>query len=145
MLGAAEALEADVVVRLTGDNPMVGADLVDYVLDAFLPAAPPYVYAHTVDDTGFPYGLFVEAVTSGALREANESDDPQDHEHVTRYIRRRPERFPSLAVKAPGRFALDHVSIDTETEYRRVKSLFERMYRANPAFGFRDLMAVEAG
>lgn len=140
MLEAGDAAGGDILVRLTADNPLVGGDLVDFVLDAFLPACPPYVYAQTVDETGFPYGLFVEAMTTAALRESAASTDPEDREHVTLCLRRQPERFPALAVKAPGRFTATHVSIDTGAEYERVKELFETFYARDPAFGFRALM-----
>lgn len=143
VLGAAESVDADIVVRLTADNPMVGADLVDYVLERFLPDVPPLVYAQNADDSGFPYGLFVEAITIGALRAADASRDPMDREHVTYFVRTRPDRFPSLLVTAPGRFGQDSVSVDTPEEYEKVKSLFEDLYARTPDFGFRDMMAAD--
>lgn len=140
MLAAAEWLCADIVVRLTADNPLVSRDLIDFVVDAFIETPQRPDYAHTVEDTGFPFGLCVEVVTMEALRDASQSNDPSDREHVTNYVRCRPDRFPSLAVKAPGRFAVGRVTVDTAADYRRVKCLFESLYDRNPSFGFRDVM-----
>jgi len=66
ILGAAD--DAEVIVRLTADNPFVDRNLVDYVLGAYLSAAPPVCYASNIEDSGFPYGLYVEVVAESALR-----------------------------------------------------------------------------
>lgn len=142
VLAAAEALGADVVVRLTGDNPMVGADLVDFLLDAFLAEKPPPDYANTVDRTGFPVGLAAEAITIDALRRAAESDNPDDREHVTRFVRRQPGAFRCLEVRAPLPLPPIDLTIDTESDYQRVMPLFEKLYERNPQFGFRDLATL---
>lgn len=141
MLAAAAGEDAEVMVRLTADNPMVGGDLVDHVVDRLHSAGPEIVFAHTVDGAGFPYGLFVEAASVTALAEAAREGDADDHEHVTLYLRKRPDRFPALIAEAPCAFTVDHVSIDTPDEYERVRALFEQLYAGDPTFGFAALAA----
>ncbi|MCB9946834.1 MAG: NTP transferase domain-containing protein [Rhodospirillaceae bacterium] len=140
MLGAAQRHAADILVRLTADNPMVDGGLVDLVADAMLAARPPPDYAHSVDGTGFPFGLFVEAATMASLNEAAREADAEEREHVTLFLRRRPGRYRMLAVTAPGPFALDRVTVDTAEEYEQVRALFEEHYRRDPAFSFRALL-----
>lgn len=139
---AARRAGADVVVRLTGDNPFVSGDLIDMVVERFLTNSPPYVYAHNHGSSGFPFGLFVEVVTLEALENAAISLAADDREHVTLFLRRHPERFPSLTVRASDPFTLDSVTVDTFEQYQKVRTLFERLYRANPCFGFDALMDV---
>ncbi|MBJ3785057.1 aminotransferase class III-fold pyridoxal phosphate-dependent enzyme [Devosia sediminis] len=88
-LGAARNYDADVVVRITGDCPLVDPELVDQVVEAF--EASPHDYASNIEPATFPDGLDVEVFTLEALeRAARETDKPYDHEHVTPYLRTAP-------------------------------------------------------
>lgn len=140
VLMAARSVDADVVVRLTADNPLVGADLVDLVVGRFLGAEPQVCYAHSVDGTGFPYGLFVEVIAREALERSHATADAEEQEHVTLHLRRHPESYPALAVKTPERFSLERATIDTADEYREVAALFERLHRVDPDFGIEALL-----
>ncbi len=140
MLGAADQHGADIMVRLTADNPIVDGDLIDLVLDRMLAEDPAPDYAHTVDGTGFPFGLFVEAATMQALRYAAAGADAEEREHVTLFLRRRLDRFRMLAVPAPGPFAVDRVSVDTQDDYDAVLTLFEHHHARDPHFTFRALL-----
>lgn len=85
-LQAAEAHHADVIVRITGDCPLVDPELVDTVISAFI--ANPVDYFSNVSPATYPDGLDIEVFTLKALqRSAQESDSEYDHEHVTPYIR----------------------------------------------------------
>ncbi len=140
MLDAAAQLQADIVVRLTGDNPLVDGTLVDYLLDGFLPDVPPLVYAQNVDGSGFPPGLSVEAISIEALRAAARSDEPDDREHVTLFVRRRSDIYPSLLVRSPRPAIPTAVTVDTLEDYTRVRALFERIYARNARFGFMEVL-----
>lgn len=142
---AARQFGADVLVRLTADNPFVDGALVDYVLDAYLAASPAVPYASNVEGCGFPYGLYVEVVSMEALAATLSSSDPMDREHVTWHMRQRPEKYRSLAVRAPGRFAYRELTIDTAEDYARVGAIFEDHFGRNPDFSFRDLMSDTVG
>jgi len=85
-LQAAEAHHADVIVRITGDCPLVEPELVDTVISAF--KANPVDYFSNVSPATYPDGLDIEVFTLKALqRSAQESNSEYDHEHVTPYIR----------------------------------------------------------
>lgn len=142
MLQAARLMRAGVIVRITGDNPLVGGDLIDYLIEGLLSSPTGLAYAHTAEETGFPPGLTVEAITMDALQSADASMHPADREHVTLFVRRQPEKYPTLGVKAPGVFPPEPLTVDTEPDYRRVKALFEKLYAENPCFGFQDVMVA---
>jgi glutamate-1-semialdehyde 2,1-aminomutase len=83
---AATKHHADVVVRITGDCPLVDAALVDYCIEQF--QATGVDYFSNVAPPSFPDGLDIEVVKLGALVEANTlSKRAFDHEHVTPYVR----------------------------------------------------------
>jgi spore coat polysaccharide biosynthesis protein SpsF (cytidylyltransferase family) len=96
--GAARACGAEQVVRLTGDCPLVDPDLVDRAVGLL---ADGYDYASNTDPPSYPDGLDVEAMTMTALEEAaREATLGSDREHVTPFIRNRPERFKAGRIEA---------------------------------------------
>lgn len=129
---AAEATQADVLVRCTSDCPFLDPVASSRVIGAFVRAqteVPPVAYASNTLDRRMPRGLDTEVVTVAALREAAESDDPLDHEHVTRFVHRHPERFRLLSVvddAAPDRSDL-RWTLDTLDDYRLLHALATRL------------------
>lgn len=86
-LAAARATSADVIVRVTGDCPLVDPGVVDHVVERFL--ATRVDYASNIDPPTFPDGLDVEVFTAETLEVAAvRAADPEEREHVTTYMRR---------------------------------------------------------
>ena len=88
-----------VVVRLTADNLLPDATLVDEILAELQHRGVPYLCTWS-PELDVPLGLSVEAFTAGALRRAARTAPPGDREHVTPWIRR---TFARRAT-APGDF-----------------------------------------
>jgi glutamate-1-semialdehyde 2,1-aminomutase len=83
---AAKAHQADVVVRITGDCPLVDPELVDEAIRGFKSAGVDY-FCNNYPPT-FPDGLDIEVFTFKALEQANqETSKLFDREHVTPYLR----------------------------------------------------------
>lgn len=86
-LMAARQVKAEVVVRITGDCPLVDPRLVDEAVERFKQAEVDYL--SNVAPATYPDGLDIEVFSLEALERAGrESSDPFDHEHVTPYLRR---------------------------------------------------------
>ncbi len=86
-LVAARQAHADVVVRITGDCPLIDPILVDQVIAQF--EAEGVDYLSNAAPASYPDGLDTEVFTLQALERAgHESQDPFDHEHVTPYLRK---------------------------------------------------------
>ena len=84
--------DADVIVRMTADCPLVSPTVIDDVISAFHDSQADYV-SNTMAPT-YPDGLDVEAVTAEALRKvASTSRDSAEREHVTLGVYRHPETF----------------------------------------------------
>ncbi|HET7677409.1 MAG TPA: glycosyltransferase family protein, partial [Candidatus Limnocylindrales bacterium] len=90
---AAAAHDAEVVVRVTGDCPLLDPALVGEVIA--LLGRGGYDYAsNTLEPRTWPHGLDAEAFTRAALATAwAEDTDPAWREHVTPFLYRHPERF----------------------------------------------------
>ncbi len=84
---AAEAVNADVVMRITADCPLIDPEVCGKVLRAV--TAGHVNYASNVMPRTFPQGLDCEAFTADLLRWANQdATDPGDREHVTPFMQR---------------------------------------------------------
>ena len=82
----AEATKADVIVRITGDCPLVDAAVIDDMLGRF--ASSNVDYLNNCDPPSFPNGLDAEIMTLDALVMAHENAvDQADREHVTPFLR----------------------------------------------------------
>ncbi len=90
--GAAAAAEADVVVRLTGDCPLIDGVEVDRVVGAFLARRATgepldFLRNQRGAERRIPHGLDVEVMTRAALDRAHEqARAPGEREHVTPWL-----------------------------------------------------------
>ena len=119
----ADLAPEDRVVRLTGDNPVADADLVDELLAAL--DASDHTYGR-VDIDQVPEGLGAEAFSVAALREAAETaTDTYDREHVTPWLRRTLGELLFVPRGCPGDVHAYRATVDTLGDYVRVSSLFD--------------------
>lgn len=141
MAGAARRYgPAAAVARLTADCPLIDWRLVDACVSLFLDGR--FDYAANDMPPRFPRGLDVEVMTAEALFAADlEATDLYDREHVTPFIRGRPDRFRiGGLVQSPDRSDL-RWTVDTPQDFRFVEAVFERLHVADPDF---DAAAIAA-
>jgi glutamate-1-semialdehyde 2,1-aminomutase len=87
-LVAAREVQADVIVRITGDCPLIDHGLVDQAITQFKLEGLDYL-SNVSSPTSYPDGLDTEVFTLEALERAKcESKDMFEHEHVTPYLRK---------------------------------------------------------
>lgn len=80
--GAAEKYEADVIIRLTGDNPLICPEIGQTVLDVFKRSQEEFVSNDTMR-SGFPDGTDVQIFTRSLLVKAHKSSTTAyEREHV---------------------------------------------------------------
>ncbi len=83
---AAKYLKADVIVRITGDCPLVDPTLVDQCIQEYKKTKVDYF--SNVDPATYPDGLDVEVMSFKSIQRANDKTNSEfDREHVTPYIR----------------------------------------------------------
>ena len=79
----ADFFDADTIIRITSDCPLIDPKIIDYAIDYFNDNDYPYVYFAPVD------GLDVEVFSYKLLQEAHENaTTKEDREHVTPYMKR---------------------------------------------------------
>ena len=85
-LDSVKSSKASVIVRITGDCPLIDPDLVDKIIKDFLNKNVDYV--SNVDPPSFPDGMDIEVINRHCLEKNYSNDLTQYHlEHVTTHIR----------------------------------------------------------
>lgn len=119
----ADLEDTDRVVRLTGDNPLADADLVDELIAAV--DASGHAYGR-VDIDRVPEGLGAEVFTVRALRDADEQATASyDREHVTPWLRRTLGELLFVPTGCPDGVEAYRATVDVLGDYVRVSSLFD--------------------
>jgi len=123
---AAELSAADVVVRLTGDCPLIDPAIVDHVIDTLL-ATPTLQYVSNTIDRTYPRGMDVEAFSRTALDDAHRRAVRQyDREHVTPFIKHALEGTALIAnVVCDQPLNRYRMTVDYPTDFESVKALIE--------------------
>lgn len=127
---AARKTGADRLVRATGDNPLVSADMANAALRLFEDSG--------ADFAGFselPLGAGVEIVKTSSLEEAfEEAEDPYEREHVSPFLYRRPERYRIVVPPAPDGYRApgSRITLDTPEDYNFLRKLYRELYKGVP-------------
>jgi spore coat polysaccharide biosynthesis protein SpsF len=137
---AATYYNADIVVRFTGDCPLVCIEDVDKAIGVMVDC-PHFVYfGNTTMNNDWPDGLDVEVMTLGCLRSAwEQADDPKDREHVTSYIYKS-GMFKCFGSKYCHKIPKVKLSVDTKDDFDRVSDIYKALYEKNSNFGMVDVM-----
>jgi len=119
---AASAHNADAIVRISGDSPLLDPNLIRAVLELFIRDRPDL--ATNVFPRSFPKGQSVEVVSRDALeRLAYQARLAEDREHVTRYAYSNPGRFSIRNFVAETSRPELQLSVDTPADLDRAARL----------------------
>lgn len=136
---AAKAYEADVIVRITADDPFKDPVVIDSVIEKLQTEQLDFSFNN--NPPSFPEGLDVEVFTMKALETAyRNSTDPYEQEHVTQYFYRNKPMFKQ------GNFAYeDDISalrwtIDTDKDLEMAAIVYEKLYQPGKIFFFGDIL-----
>lgn len=139
-LVAARQAQADVVVRITGDCPLVDPALVDQVIAQF--KAQGVDYLSNTAPASYPDGLDTEVFTLQALERAgSESQDPFDHEHVTPYLRK-PGLYKTGAMQHSEDLSGLRWTVDEPPDFEVVTQVFAH-FAPNIHFSWTDVLGLQ--
>ena len=137
---AARQVKADVVVRITGDCPLIDAELVDQTIQRFKSSDVDYL-SNTSPAT-YPDGLDTEVFRLQALEQAGrESQDAFDHEHVTPYLRR-PCLFKTAALTHDQDLSSLRWTVDEPADFEVVSKVFAH-FAPNIHFSWTDVLDLQ--
>lgn len=123
---AAKQYEADVIVRITADCPLIDAAIIDEIVDIHFKNNNDY----TANDAGlsYPRGMDVEVMNYASLAKAYGcATTVQEKEHVTCYIYNNLDLFKVVVISAPNHLAKSklRLCVDEEKDLILVRRLYE--------------------
>ena len=139
---AAKLHQAEIVVRLTGDCPLIDPRLIDQTIAAFRAAEPPVDFASNrlPDDKSFPVGTDVEVCSFAALERAwIEATEQNEREHVMPYLYEDPARFSKLHVRSDQDYSHYRWTVDTEEDLELVRRVFAH-FGGRSDFGWTEVL-----
>jgi spore coat polysaccharide biosynthesis protein SpsF len=126
VLSAAKKYNAEIIVQITGDCPLVDSKLIDDIIRFYFNNN--YDYISTFNTRTFPVGYDVRVFSVKLLDEISQiTKDPEDREHVSIYIIKHPEKYKIGSFIAPK--GLNHpeyrLVVDEKEDFELVKKIFE--------------------
>lgn len=143
---AASAYQADTVIRITADCPLIDPQVLDDVVNFYNANYPSYDYVSNSLKRSFPRGLDVEVFSMESLYTAEkEATESEEREHVTLFLYRHPERFRLGNVEAPKDFSALRWTVDTAEDLELVRRMTAAALSAGKQnFSMDDLLAIDA-
>jgi len=134
----AKNFDADAVVRITSDCPLIDPQLVDETIQAF--AAEEADYASNVIPRTYPRGLDTEVFTTEALAWAwLEAREPHQREHVTPYFYEHPGTFKIASAAGDADFSHHRWTLDTPEDLELIRAICFR-FDDRDDFSWRDVL-----
>ncbi|MDO8282160.1 MAG: glycosyltransferase family protein [Thermodesulfovibrionia bacterium] len=138
---AAKKFNAETIVRITADCPMIDPETVDSITDHFLKHDYDYV-SNTIKPT-MPDGLDTEVFSFKSLEKAwEEARKPSEREHVTPYIYNHPEMFKISNYEYDVDLSGMRWVVDQEEDYKFVSEVYTSLYRDGKIFDMQSVIRL---
>lgn len=141
VIGAAEACQADIIVEITGDCPIIDPEIVEQAIRIY--KANNYDYVSNVKVLSYPIGMDVQVFSLNVLKRSNSlTTSKLDQEHVASHIRRHPELFSHLNIIAPDSLTWPELglTLDEKADYFLIKKIIESLGDSNYLFTCREVL-----
>lgn len=144
---AARLHQAERVIRVTADCPLVDPVLIDQLV-AFSAArdldhgsVATGAAAALLDGGKYPNGYDAECLKFEALAEAwSEATLDSDKEHVTPFIWRQPERFSVEAMKSPRTLPSHRLTVDYDEDFELIEAIYRVLYKPGHPFSLDQVL-----
>lgn len=137
---AALKFDADIVVRVTSDCPLIDPAVVDKTIAHYLSLKPDidYVSNCRLKQT-YPRGMDTEVFSFPSLKLAYEqTKEPFEREHVTPFLWQHPEQFMLSNVEHDIDISHYRWTVDTPEDLDLVERMLGACYPSNPEFDLQD-------
>ncbi len=140
----AKLFDADAVVKIPSDCPLIDPAAIDTVIQHFLENIDKYDYVSNLHPATYPDGNDVEIMSFKTLKTAwMEAAKDFEREHTTPYIWENKDKFRIGNVE--WETGLDYSTthrwtIDYEEDYLFIKTVYEKLFDINPNFGINDIL-----
>lgn len=140
---AAQLHQADVVVRVTSDCPLIDPVVIDSAIRFYREHGTEFDYVSNALTQSFPYGMAVEVFSFNLLEQAHrEALAEPEREHVTPFIYTRPERYRIGHLIQADDQSHHRWTVDTPEDFELVRRITEALYPSKPAFDTQDILTL---
>ncbi|MDZ7267855.1 MAG: glycosyltransferase family protein [candidate division KSB1 bacterium] len=141
---AALAWQAEAVVKIPSDCPLIDPAVIDRVIGEYLEHAGTCDYVSNLHPASFPDGNDVEVMSRTALATAwREAHRDFEREHTTPFLWDQPQRFRlrNVSIDLPGNYAMSHrYTLDYAEDYALIRAVFDALHPRHPLFGVADIL-----
>jgi spore coat polysaccharide biosynthesis protein SpsF len=138
--------DADVVVKIPSDCPLIDPHVITRVLKHYIENQGKLHYVSNLHPATYPDGNDVEAVSMEALRLAwRNAKKAHEREHTTPYIWDNPDLFNigNVVWETGWDYSMTHRwTIDYEDDYFFIKRVYDELYHRNPDFNIYDILSL---
>ena len=135
---AAKSFKADVITRVTADDPLKDINVIRSSLLKFIKSKLDY-YSNTIKQT-FPIGIDIEHFTFRTLKLAHKlAVTNYEKEHVTAIIKQRPDIFRIKNFTNRYNLTKYRLTVDNIEDFKRIKKIFF-FYKKNPYIDYKNII-----
>ncbi|MEP7220347.1 MAG: glycosyltransferase family protein [Bacteroidota bacterium] len=139
--------QADAVVKIPSDCPLIDPTVIDRVIEHYQTRADRFDYVSNLHPASYPDGHDVEVIGIDALEIAHrEARQPFEREHTTPFLWERPERFRLANVLWGSGLDLSmshRWTIDYRDDYLFLVAVYNALHSENdPVFGISKVLAL---
>ena len=141
---AAKFLNADAVVKIPSDCPLIDPNIIDKVLQYYLNNSDKFDYVSNLHPATYPDGNDVEVMSYKALENAWQNAKKDiEREHTTPFFWENPDKFKigNVIWETGLDYSMSHrLTIDYEKDYNLIKQVYDELYPLNPNFALKDII-----
>lgn len=138
-IGAAEAMDADIIVRTTGDNPLTDPVYIDRMIEHHAKTGAEYTYIE-----GLPEGTKPEIISASALKKClGLAYNPEYSEYMTLYFKNSGLFKVAKMVANPEVFRPNYrLTVDTLEDLKLMREIYKRLYLRKKIFDLREVIKL---
>lgn len=136
---AAIKYQADHVVRVTADCPLIDPTVMDEIIECHLLGQ--YDYTSNAIEPCYPDGLDVEVIKFDVLKQAwQKATMNSEREHVTQYILQNDGIYKIKSFLCPDDLSHIRLTVDEPEDFMLINKIFEELYPSTPTFSYKDVL-----
>lgn len=139
---AAAANNADTVIRITSDCPLIDPEITGEVIRHYYHTNSDYT--SNTQARCFPRGLDTEVFSMESLTRAHfNAKLPEEREHVTPYIYRNPDLFHIVSFECEADYSQYRWTLDTPEDWELIGHIYSRLYtHMRPVFLWKETLQL---
>lgn len=138
----AKHYNADIIVRITADCPLICPKLVDKDIELYINGDYDLVSPRSSD--GLIRGLDNEVLSFKLLEKLNNSvTDISEREHVTLHILHNPNTYKILSPEIDDYYKRNYrLTVDEKDDFRLIEEIYKRLYKTGEIIDIKDVVQL---